>query len=650
MALTQISTDGIKNGTITGSDLATSFATTGDFTLTGANYNVLWDKSDSALEFADNAQALFGTGADLRIYHNGTHSFIQDAGTGNLEISSSKVAINNAANNANMGTFTDGGAVALYHNGSKKFETTSSGVAVTGQLTIPDGSPTGNRIAIGDSQDLALYHNSSNSFLVDRGTGPLYIRGNNAVRIEKYVNDSAGEPMIIANADGAVDLYYNNSKKFETTSTGATLTGTLIADGLTLYDNEKLLIGTNTDIEIFHNGTNSIFQSDTGDLQINSGNSAGNVEINLNNNVAGDTRETSAKFIKNGAVELYYDNSKKFYTISTGAYVEGFLLAADNGGLKLGSGNDLQIFHDGSHSRVYNYTGNLAIDVANDIQLRVASVSSPEMGVDIHANGSVDLYYDGSKKFETTSSGVTVTGTINFGSGMGSGLNSNGFNINFADSDGSQDMAKFGDSGDLKIYHDSANSYIQNLTGALRIYNHVLDVRNDTGNETILKGSANGSVELYHNNVKKLETTSVGVTMNDTVITNGEIRPASDNDHSIGRSNRRYITYFGVNSPVNTSDKNEKNTIIDSDLGLDFINKLKPISYKWNKDDGKTHYGLIAQDLEETLTSLGKTIADFGGIYKEDDSPMGLGYSELIAPLIKAVQELSTEVAALKAS
>jgi hypothetical protein len=147
-----------------------------------------------------------------------------------------------------------------------------------------------------------------------------------------------------------------------------------------------------------------------------------------------------------------------------------------------------------------------------------------------------------------------------------------------------------------------------------------------------------------------METTSVGITSLDTLISQGEIRPGPDNDHSIGRSNRRYITIFAVNGSINTSDKNEKNTIIDSDLGLDFINKLKPKSYKWNKDDGKTHYGLIAQDLEETLTSLGKTIADFGGIYKEDDSPMGLGYSELIAPLIKAVQELTAKVAALEAA
>ena len=99
-----------------------------------------------------------------------------------------------------------------------------------------------------------------------------------------------------------------------------------------------------------------------------------------------------------------------------------------------------------------------------------------------------------------------------------------------------------------------------------------------------------------------------------------------------------------------TASRYHTNTIVNSDLGLDFINKLNPISYKWNKDDGKTHYGLIAQDVEETLISIGKTVSDFGGIHKEDNSPMGLGYSELIAPLIKAVQELSAEVAELKAA
>ena len=129
----------------------------------------------------------------------------------------------------------------------------------------------------------------------------------------------------------------------------------------------------------------------------------------------------------------------------------------------------------------------------------------------------------------------------------------------------------------------------------------------------------------------------------------GDLLPQGDNQHKLGESNERWSVVYAVNGSINTSDRNEKNTIVESDLGLDFINKLNPVSYKWNKDDGKTHYGLIAQDVEETLTSIGKTVSDFGGIHKEDNSPMGLGYSELISPLIKAVQELSVENAALKA-
>ena len=55
-----------------------------DVTFTGANYNVVWDKSDNALEFADSAKAVFGDGADLQIYHDGSNSYINDLGTGNL--------------------------------------------------------------------------------------------------------------------------------------------------------------------------------------------------------------------------------------------------------------------------------------------------------------------------------------------------------------------------------------------------------------------------------------------------------------------------------------------------------------------------------------------------------------------------------------
>jgi hypothetical protein len=58
----------------------------GDVTFTGANYNVTWDKSADDLIFADNAQLHLGTGGDLKLYHDGSNSYIQNSGTGDLII------------------------------------------------------------------------------------------------------------------------------------------------------------------------------------------------------------------------------------------------------------------------------------------------------------------------------------------------------------------------------------------------------------------------------------------------------------------------------------------------------------------------------------------------------------------------------------
>ena len=77
---------------------------------------------------------------------------------------------------------------------------------------------------------------------------------------------------------------------------------------------------------------------------------------------------------------------------------------------------------------------------------------------------------------------------------------------------------------------------------------------------------------------------------------------------------------------------------------------MKPVSYKWNKNiRDTTRYGLIAQDVEEVLTGLGKNLKDFDGV-RDDNGKYGLNYAELISPLIKAVQELSEKVAALEAA
>ena len=137
---------------------------------------------------------------------------------------------------------------------------------------------------------------------------------------------------------------------------------------------------------------------------------------------------------------------------------------------------------------------------------------------------------------------------------------------------------------------------------------------------------------------------------------------------TVGNSSYRFAEIFATTAQINTSDRNVKNTIQNSDLGLDFISKLTPVSYKMNDGtSGRTHYGLISQDVETVLTDIGKTAIDFAGFCKDknfkiesdaegndiktelDGYNYSLRYEEFLAPVIKAVQELSAENTALKA-
>ena len=116
-----------------------------DVTFDGATagYDVVWDRSDNALEFADNAKATFGTSSDLQLYHDGNHSRIVDSGTGNLILQTSKLNVNNAdGTKAFLHTSSTDG-IELYHDNSIKFITTNTGAVVTGICTATSFSGSG---------------------------------------------------------------------------------------------------------------------------------------------------------------------------------------------------------------------------------------------------------------------------------------------------------------------------------------------------------------------------------------------------------------------------------------------------------------------------------------------------------------------------
>lgn len=161
--------------------------------------------------------------------------------------------------------------------------------------------------------------------------------------------------------------------------------------------------------------------------------------------------------------------------------------------------------------------------------------------------------------------------------------------------------------------------------------------------------------------------------MNRSVYTYSHL-PYQDNQYDLGYTGSiRWQDIHLVNQPSVTSDQNEKTDIADSDLGLGFINALRPVSFKWRDRGGgeagvRTHYGLLGQEVEAVLGAAASDTALWmtthvdakdavpadeylpGQPAVEEHDIQGLRYTELISPMIKAIQELTTRLAALESA
>jgi len=112
--------------------------------------------------------------------------------------------------------------------------------------------------------------------------------------------------------------------------------------------------------------------------------------------------------------------------------------------------------------------------------------------------------------------------------------------------------------------------------------------------------------------------------------------PNGSNQVRIGNA---AITYAGIQVPwTTTSDQRYKSDIKNSNLGLNFINSIRPVSYYRNNDNSKkTEYGFIAQELEVSLNKAG--VINSGIVGKDKDGMYSLRYNDLIALMVKAIQE-----------
>ena len=223
-----------------------------------------------------------------------------------------------------------------------------------------------------------------------------------------------------------------------------------------------------------------------------------------------------------------------------------------------------------------------------------------------------------------------------------------------------------------------ADARIQ-LGGTASTGNDTVHIRGDNGNMKLMAASG-GSYEFEQNGTQRFRIDADGgVGIGNPTATNYALEvegaqigrgsvyfhttmPLADATYDLGHSSYRWRNMY-LSGTTYSSDRNEKNTIVDSDLGLDFVKRLAPKSYKFNNGtSGRTHYGLIAQDVEDVLSDISKTGQDFAGFCKDEpteppkhdkDNPVtetryGLRYTEFIAPMIKAIQEQQEQIEALQ--
>ena len=264
------------------------------------------------LDMQDDDQILIGTNNDLRIYHNGNYSFIDQLGTGSLYIRN-RLTDQDLILQADNGSGSpvnyircDGshGEVQLFHYGTEKLNTKSDGVDIAGELQCDSldvdgqGNISGDltlsanldmqdddKILLGSGDDLEIYHNSNNNSYIFNKTGALFIdQGVNDGDIYLRSDDGSGgyTTYILCNgSSGDVELYNYGNLKLNTTSSGVTVTGTVSDSSGNLRITP--ILGKSSDYTLVVTDTGKTIVRTGGNITVPSSMTAGMIVTIINN-------------------------------------------------------------------------------------------------------------------------------------------------------------------------------------------------------------------------------------------------------------------------------------------------------------------------------------------------------------------------------
>ena len=269
--------------------------------------------------FPDYSTLNFGASMDLRILHDGSHSYI--------------IGTNDSCDMYIRQDGADRDIIFQCDDGSGGEETY---FFLDGSMTSGDPYtifPDNSNLALGTGGDLILRHNATHSY-IDNYTGILYIRNNtNDSRIRFQCDDGAGGLATYFDMNGSQATHDGSATTMLITS---------------WYDKSRVTFGDGIDMQIWHDGTDSVIYNQGGDLYIRQATTDKDLVFQCDDG--------------SGSLETY------FYLDGSLSSGSPYTVFPDNSQLALGSsGSDLRIYHDGTNSWINNGTGNLRIrNATND--------------------------------------------------------------------------------------------------------------------------------------------------------------------------------------------------------------------------------------------------------------------------------------------
>jgi hypothetical protein len=497
--------------------------------------------------------------------------------------------LRNITGNINIQNQSVAGAIVFQTNSVNRWTINADGDLVPSAAISYDIGGVANEVK-NIYQGSECYHyfgNSQSTYMIQWASGAFDIRNN------------SGAWMTLGTTDAyPLAFFTENTERWQIQSTGHLVPG---ADGVYNIGSSTVRIknifhgdgyhayyGDNQDANLSHSGTRFDLTNTVGDIYINQNADTNAIYFQTGSTLVERWRITNGGTIQPGAADTYNigTTSKEVSTIYTKACVIGT-----------------------SQEMTFTAGSSIAYINAND---------DNDLIISTQGTGQIRFYTDGVWRWRMSNAGTfypAVDATCNLGS------TSVGIRHIYQ---GDSCIHYLGAGQDFYMYHSGATFIMQNKTGSTFI-----DNKNSTGNIYFRTGASPST---------RWHITAIG-----------NLEPSVTNSFNIGSTSLRVKTIYSQNA-LNTSDERLKKGIEDSNLGLEFINMLRPVKYRLIEfENERIRHGLIAQDVEVARDALGLGELDENIIhYDKKSDRYDLNYQELIAPMIQAIKELSNKLEDLK--